>query len=437
MSKIRELKFRALTSEDWRVGNLENLTANDRVKLLTGEIVGTYTSHLLDSGIESCRWHRIILDAGIPENAALEVSFWTTDRKETGENWSGTIIFKDTKDALVEAPAGRYIRLQIKFYRKDEEVESPVLRQVKIYYPRFSYLRYLPSTYQEDAKSKEFLERFLSIFESFLYDKEEIISEISKYFDPIAAPEDFYNWLANWMSLDLYELLGEKNREYILRAIEFYKQKGTVSGIANLVSFLTGKKCCVKEYMNNVFRSYGMDEGRENEKEEINGWECTKFYRKVSKTVKTNDLKLLRNMGKYEDEMHYVTDTSKNGLYSRNVIGLFIYINSPEQEFRIKEELHKIIDSFLPVFVRAEIKVIEEIDFYETYNINSIIDEYKSKVRVKAGEEYSNVQGVYVDSTNWNWLYTYYVGDDQTYDGNTNDLQYRTPHSKIDVELEL
>jgi len=44
---------------------------------------------------------------------------------------------------------------------------------------------------------------------------------------------------------------------------------------------------------------------------------------------------------------------------------------------------------------------------------------------------------VYVDSTNWNWLYTYYVGDDQTYDGNTNDLQYRTPHSKIDVELEL
>lgn len=436
MSTISEFKFRALTSEDWKEGKFENLVVEDVVKLV-GEKEGTYTSQLLDSGIESCRWHRIVLDVDIPENSTLEVSFWTTDVKKAEESWSGTIIFKNTKDALVEIPPGRYIKLQIRFYRKDEEVESPVLRQVKIYYPRLSYLRYLPSTYQEDAKSKEFLERFLSIFETFLYDKEEIISEISKYFDPIAAPEDFYNWLANWTSLDLYELLGEKNREYILRAVEFYKQKGTISGIANLVSFLTGKKCCVKEYMNNVFRSYGMDEGRENEKEEIDGWECTRFYRKVSKTVKTDDLKLLRNVGKYEDEMHYVTDTSKNGLYSRSVIGLFIYINSPEQEFRIKEELHKIIDSFLPVFVRAEIKVIEEIDFYETYNINSIIDEYKSKVRVKAGEEYSNVQGVYVDSTNWNWLYTYYVGDDQTYDGNTNDLQHRTPHSKIDVELEL
>jgi len=433
MSKIREFKFRALTSEDWIEGNLEDLVAQDVVQLVDDKLTGTYTSQLLDSGIAGCRWHRIVLDADIPENTTLEVSFCTTNEQEAEENWSGTIIFKNTKDALVEAPAGRYIKLRIKFYRRDIEMQSPVFRQVKIYYPRLSYLRYLPATYQEDAESKEFLEQFLSIFESFLYDKEEIISEISKYFDPIAAPEDFVNWLANWMSLDLYELLGEKNREFILRAVEFYKQKGTVSGIANLVSFLTGKKCCVKEYMNNVFRSYGMDKCRENEKEEIDGWECTKFYRKVSKTVDTTDSELLENMNKYEDEMHYVTDSSENGLYSRNVIGLFIYISSPEQEFRIKEELHKIIATFLPVFVRAEIKVIEEVDFYEIYNINSITDEYKQKIHAKKGEEYDNVQGVYADSTNWNWLYTYYEG----YDSHTNDLQYRTPHNKIGVDLEL
>jgi len=442
MSAIDEFKFRALTSEDWIKGNLENLVTEDVVKLgdkvvkLGDEKEGTYTSQLLDSGIESCRWHRIVLDADIPENATLEVSFWTTDKQEVVGNWSGTIIFKDIKDALVEAPAGRYIKLRIKFYRRDIEVQSPVLRQVKIYYPRFSYLRYLPATYQEDAKSKEFLERFLSIFESFLYDKEEIISEISRYFDPIAAPEDFYNWLANWLSLDLYELWEEKNREFILRAVEFYKQKGTVSGIANLVSFLTGKKCCVKEYMNNVFRSYGMDKCRENENEEIDSWECKKFYRKVSKTVDTNDSKLLRNIGEkiYEDELHYVTGTGKYDTpYFRNGIGIFIYINSPEEEFRREDELHKIIDSFLPVFVKVKIILKEEVDYYEVYKINLIIDEYEHKIHAKKEEEYKNVQGVYADSTNWSWLYTCYEG----YNGYTNDLQYRTPHSKIGVELQL
>ncbi|MCK4731571.1 MAG: hypothetical protein KAT65_03850, partial [Methanophagales archaeon] len=322
----------------------------------------------------------------------------------------------------------------------EEGEESPVLKQVKLYYPRLSYLRYLPAVYQEDSASKEFLERFLSVFESALHDSEETISRLPTYFDPKAAPDEFVPWLASWLSLDLYELLEEKNREFILRAVEFYKQKGTVSGIAALVSFLTGKKCCVKEYMNIVFRSYGMEhegegivdisECRKNIERTAETVICTKFHRETSKTVDTAKPDLLANMGKYCDEVHYVTETSKDGRYSPHVIGLFIFLDAGEKLVIDEDELRKIINSFLPVFVRAEIITVEG-PFKEEYAISRIIDGYKDTIHSFLEEEFKDVGGVYKDSVNWNWLYT------NTVEGRTNDLQYRTPHSKIGMELTL
>jgi phage tail-like protein len=308
-----------------------------------------------------------------------------------------------------------------------------VLREVKVYNPRLSYLRYLPAVYQEESASKEFLERFLSVFESALYDSEETISRIHVYFDPMATPDDFVPWLASWLSLDLYELLKDKNRDFILRAIEFYKQKGTASGIAALVSFLTGTKCCVKEYMNNVFRTYGMEHYGEDEQEEIvNERGCMKFYRTMSRTVNTEDRALLADMGAYSDKVHYVTDTSKKGRYSAHVIGLFIFLPLGEKLVIKEDELHKIINSFLPVFVRAEI-VIVEVPHSERYDISRIHDEYADSIHSDLGEVIEEVIGAYKDTVNWNWLYTY----NGIYDGRTNDLYYRTPHSRIGVGIRI
>jgi phage tail-like protein len=419
-----EFKFRALTNEDWKDIEDKDLTAEGGLRLKKDKGDGCYISKSLDSGKEGCRWHRIVLDADVPENSTITVFFYSSDKEEAAKSWYGTLVFKkvnddfkNPKDALVQTPPGRYISLKIDFH--SEGRESPVLRQVKIYYPRLSYLRYLPAVYQEESASKDLLERFLSIFESALHDSEETISWLPMYFDPMATQAEFVPWLASWLSLDLYELLGDKNREFILRAVEFYKQKGTVSGIAALVSFLTGKKCCVKEYMNNVFRSYGMEHDEEDEIVDISECRkniertaeniiCTKFHRKTSKTVNTAKLDLLANMGKYCDEVHYVTDTSKDGRYSPHVIGLFIFLDAGEKLVIDEDELHKIINSFLPVFVRAEIITVEG-----------------------PLEEFKDVGGVYKDNVNWNWLYT------NTVEGRTNDLQYRTPHSKIGMELTL
>jgi len=423
-----DFKFRVLTSEDWKNikhDTLETLADDRGLKLKDGETDGIYTSECLDSGLEGCHWHRIVLDADIPENSELSVCFSSSDGV-----WSEPIDFRDNRDALLQELFGRYIRLKIDFHCDGKK--SPLLRQAKIYYPRRSYLRYLPAVYQEDTQSKEFLERFLSIFESILYDSNETISNIPTFFDPTAAPKDFVPWLARWLSLDLYELLGDKNREFILRAAELYKRKGTAAGIASLVSFLTGKKCCVKEYMNNIFRTYGMENRWKNEIEISDRKDCPKFYRNISKTVDTGNLDLLTNIGTYHDTVHYVPDTSKTGRYSSHVIGLFIFLPTGEKLIIKEDELREIINSFLPVFVRAEIITVE-VPLDEVYDLNAIIEKYKDHVCRFLEEDLKGVKGVYKDTVNWNWLCTY----SDSYNGNTNDLKHRTPHDKINREITL
>jgi phage tail-like protein len=281
-------------------------------------------------------------------------------------------------------------------------------------------LQYLPEFYQEKGPGKEFLERFLSIFAAIINNIDETISAIPTNFDPLTAPDDFIPWLAQWLSLDLYELLGEKNREFILRAFEFYKQKGTVPGIEKLVTLLTGKKCLVKEFTHNVFRSQGMESSDKNGVLVGN----TGF----SKTVDTSNPVLLSKMGTHDDEVNYVNDSGETGLYNRNVIGLYIFLLKTESEFIIKEDqLHKIIDSFLPVFVRAEIFIIEE--NYETYEIDNIMDAFKGRAHGFLKEEFPGITGVYSDAVNWKFFYTN--------KGFSNDMQSRTMHDELGEEKSI
>ncbi|MBE9541104.1 MAG: hypothetical protein IMF01_02200, partial [Proteobacteria bacterium] len=89
-----EFKFRALTSDDWKDINDEYLTDERGLRLKGDNVTGRYITEPLDSGIDDCCWHRIVLDAEVPENSTLTVSFYSTENKEGAETWSETIVFK-------------------------------------------------------------------------------------------------------------------------------------------------------------------------------------------------------------------------------------------------------------------------------------------------------------------------------------------------------
>ena len=433
---MSEFCFRALTMEDWTNADpsrISNLDINNGVLRLAGngggyKKEGYFLSDPLDSGIPDCQWHRIVIEADIPRDSRLEMKVYTSDTPNPAAATPVVHTFAGkARDLLIRAFPGRYLNLEIGFY--GDGIETPQLRQVKIYYPRLSYLRYLPAIYQDNAQSRDFLERFLSVFESALFASEERISNLPALFDPLAAPDDFLEWLASWIALDRYELLGDKNREFISRAVEFYRMKGTATGLTCLVSFLTGRECCVKEYMNNVFRSYGREH---YEAEEIKGaGHCQSFYHHRSQTVDTDPQHgIITDMGQYTDRIHYTFDSSADGKYSNHSVGLFIFLK-PGETLQINEdELKKIINAFLPVFIHVDITTVES--FEESYPPDSVSDShllYRDAVSDHGQEHFKGISGSFTDKASFFWITTNKPGPSGVWI--VNNPKYRTVHSKL------
>lgn len=441
MSELRS-KTLNVADEDWTAVGLSPIIDSDQKKI--GMICetdnGRCLSPSIDSGLPGCRWHCIDLDADIPKGSSIDISLKISEDGSDWKEWSGrTVTAEDLRYVPVRASAGRYLAIELTLHRGGED--APVLRNVTLNYPRPSYLRYLPAAYQNDSAGREFLERFLSIFEYEIYDLEEIIARVPVFFDPSRAPERFVPWLAEWVSLDLYQLLREKNREYILRAMEFYRQKGTVNGLASLVSFLTGKECCVKEYMNNVFRTYGREH---EEAEETNFGKCKQFYHETSRTLNANPVEnaLLAEMGTYLDEVHYTVDTSaiqpeSNGRIHPNVIGIFIFLPAGEKLEMDEKDLLKIIESFLPIFVVPKIFIAES-PWEENLSKGKFSDSFWDQIQTAQDEKFKKIRGTYRDSASWKWLFTYMKSGNAGslgVNGLTNDPFYRTAHSELDTDL--
>jgi len=157
-------------------------------------------------------------------------------------------------DMLFRENTRRYLWIKISLSTVDENL-SPSINQMKVLYPRGSYLRYLPAIFQEnpigqeDPVSRDFLERFLSIFETVFYDLETKIYDIYKYFDPDTIDsKDFLKWFASWLNTAIEDEWDENiKRRFIRDAYTLYKQKGTLSGIEKLIEIYTGKKPLIIE----------------------------------------------------------------------------------------------------------------------------------------------------------------------------------------------
>jgi phage tail-like protein len=216
---------------------------------------GTYYSNVFDSTKEDCRWHRLALDVDIPPKTRLEIySYFSNEFKGMQEirslpssSWGNAVI--SPEDALFQDGSGRYLWLRIRFY--GDEYHTPVLKGLTVYFPRMSYLRYLPAIYQENAVSRDFVERFLVLFETFFSETEETIASIARYYDPFATDSEFIPWLATWLAIAVDENWAEeKTRQFIARAYNFFKKRGTREGLEEIITLYTGQKPVIIEHYN-------------------------------------------------------------------------------------------------------------------------------------------------------------------------------------------
>jgi phage tail-like protein len=206
-----------------------------------------YISKALDSGIMGVQWHKFVLEHELPDssNNSIEVSYYASDNAAVppppsfssindSNQWI-TASVKNPVDSLMVDARGRYLWFKISLFSKDN-LNTPKVYSIKAYLPRLSYLRYLPAIYQEDESSKEFLQRFLSLFETFFTDVDEEIISFTKFTDSNATPDDFLPWLASWLALSIDENWTNKAiRELIKRAPALYRKRGTRKGLEEIM----------------------------------------------------------------------------------------------------------------------------------------------------------------------------------------------------------
>jgi phage tail-like protein len=196
-----------------------------------------YYSKPFDSGSTGTVWHRLVMDADLPANTQFEVYYFASDNRDATQNWSPALL--NAKDALLMNASGQF--LWLKFTLVGSESATPLVRSVQVYFPRVSYLRYLPAIYSQDPVSRDFLERFLSIFESIFRGIETATANIVRYFDPRVVTGDFLRWLAGWLAIAVDDTWSDDQlRTLLLEAPDLYRERGTPAEIAEVIRIYLG-----------------------------------------------------------------------------------------------------------------------------------------------------------------------------------------------------
>lgn len=221
---------------------------------------GVWRSQALDSKIFRCVWDRVVIDWGmdrLPSGTQVTVSTYTADRdSEPPPNesplWMPGFTFTgppqapldlkaapaekvgppgDGADFAVRSREGQYLWLKIEL--RGDGYTTPTVRSLRAYFPRQSYLSYLPAIYAADDNSRAFLERFLMIFQTEWDDLERRLAEFHAHFDPQAMPDGkFVDELARWLALPLEKRwLFEQKRRLLQAVPKFYRQRGTLAGL--------------------------------------------------------------------------------------------------------------------------------------------------------------------------------------------------------------
>lgn len=260
-----------LNSEDGTITIL-NLQPQTLMMEETGVPEGVWLSRAFDSAEADTVWHKMALNSFIPDGTQIHISYfsqnddsciiagsyrkvddWLADAtipyreklNALAEFWSAPVI--NPSDALFFGAKGRYLWLKIEWIASERY--TPLLESMRIYFPRDTYLNYLPAVYQEDPASRDFLERYLSLFGTLFSEIEEEIEDLSEYIDPERATGEHLRWLATWVGLETDDYwTDEQVQAFIQAAPELYRYRGTRQGLMKTIEIYTGIAPLIVEY---------------------------------------------------------------------------------------------------------------------------------------------------------------------------------------------
>lgn len=216
---------------------------------------GQALTQRLDSVIDECTWHRVVLDASIPTGCTVELRTCSAnialddDEVDTlpESAWCTRAVLGTTTgtrhDALITSPPGRFLWLQMLL--RGDGTASPRIRAIDLEFPRISLRRYLPAVYGADPLGADFTDRFLALFDTTLRSIEQPLDALASFVDPMSAPaapgRDFLAWLAGWLGESPLTELPEDQRRHLLKhAARLYACRGTPDALRRQLWLLLG-----------------------------------------------------------------------------------------------------------------------------------------------------------------------------------------------------
>lgn len=229
---------------------------------------GAFTTTMLDSGRTGFAWDRLTLVASLPPTTRLVVTTLTSevaipfDRLDSlaPERWSVPVALLpgDLPEVLIQSAAGRYLWVRVEL--SGDGGVSPSIAELDIHGPRRSAMRYLPASFHEDPESFRFLDRFLSYFDTVFAEIRTANRETAALFDPEVVPAAFLAWLGSWFDLEFLATWPEATRRRMIQqAIGFFRRRGTVAGLRQILQWHTGLADPLPQVIEH-FRLAGRDE---------------------------------------------------------------------------------------------------------------------------------------------------------------------------------
>lgn len=260
--------------QDYRRGYLEHMECSEEgiwVQENSHE-KATFLSRILDSREMQMNWHRLTLKESVQDSAPYKITVYAADVRQF--IWKDQTLTLDdlterirlpmservkmmepfvqkrihgASDMLLHEVTGRYLWIMVEMYRQGNERNS--LNDITIYFPRQTWLSYLPEIYQKEDREQMFLERYLGIFQTMYEDLNWEISHSARYFDMESTSQEFLVWLAKWLDIGESYLWSEDQLRVLLaQAVSLYKRRGTRQGLIDFITLFTGECPYVVEY---------------------------------------------------------------------------------------------------------------------------------------------------------------------------------------------
>ncbi len=269
-SAFRKKYFVLNKESDFRRGYADNIAITcDGISLHDSSRTGVYYTRIFDSRQRGMIWHRLCLTGEMPGESSCTVTVYASESLSLTEERTVEDLLSDKaltqrekdeslayfckatynipEDVLLFLAEGRFLWLKIELNTQAGQI--PYIRRIQIYFPKQTWLSYLPEVYSIDRESASFLERYLAIFQTLSDDMSEQIEGTPGLLNPGAKPHDMLFELADWLSIENMELWNEKQLLYLIKhAHRFRAGRGTASCLKELTRLYTGTQAFITEY---------------------------------------------------------------------------------------------------------------------------------------------------------------------------------------------